>query len=340
MHLRKFKNRSVAKDTFIGAKYAVLGLGDTNYDKFCYMGKSIDKKLSELGGVRFLDLHCADESTNLEQIVESFKTKVITVAKDIINEQQKLQENTMAISDNHEILNELSIDDNSHQNCTTNGELKVHSNSPLPHGIATMEQALHHVRASLSVLSGGDMGDVNFHIPPDTSMLPKFRKTNNEDYAFEIDSSTATATAMAPLGGAETSLTSNSMLQMLGCHETDGTKWNVSNPYHARVVAASYITKPITSLDKKEEKDWDNERRVILLELDITASGIHYTPGDAVAICAPNPQLLVSSVIERLQKHILLHPESYGGGKVVGRDTPVKAPNGTHLSLGELLSYR
>lgn len=38
------------------------------------MGKAFDKRFSELGATRFLDLHCADESTNLEEVVESWKT--------------------------------------------------------------------------------------------------------------------------------------------------------------------------------------------------------------------------------------------------------------------------
>lgn len=56
-----------------------MGLGDTNYDQFCQMGKVIDKRMSELGGKRSLPLCCADEATGLEETVEAWKTEIMTI---------------------------------------------------------------------------------------------------------------------------------------------------------------------------------------------------------------------------------------------------------------------
>ncbi len=67
----------------------MLGLGDTNYDKFCYMGKSIDKRLEELGGDRFLPLVCADEATGLEEAVEAWKTAVEEKVREIVAQYQQ-----------------------------------------------------------------------------------------------------------------------------------------------------------------------------------------------------------------------------------------------------------
>mmetsp|Transcript_10155 Transcript_10155/g.16962 ORF Transcript_10155/g.16962 Transcript_10155/m.16962 type:complete len:219 (-) Transcript_10155:277-933(-) len=78
---RSVKLRSAAKDLFQDVPFSVLGLGDTNYDKFCHMGKSIDKRLGELGGKRILDLHCADEGTGLEETVEAWRELILNLVR-------------------------------------------------------------------------------------------------------------------------------------------------------------------------------------------------------------------------------------------------------------------
>ena len=73
---RSIKLRSNPKDRYQDIPYTVLGLGDTNYDKFCFMGKSIDKRMQELGAIPFYEIHCADEvkKTPLNICKEIFKT--------------------------------------------------------------------------------------------------------------------------------------------------------------------------------------------------------------------------------------------------------------------------
>ena len=76
--IRWLKRKTTTSAASFGhVAYAVLGLGDTNYDVFCAMGKVIDKRIHELGGVRALKVGLADEATGLEDVVEPWAGSVI-----------------------------------------------------------------------------------------------------------------------------------------------------------------------------------------------------------------------------------------------------------------------
>lgn len=78
---RQFKQRTTNKDTFEGINFVVLALGNSNYSKFCYCGKIIDKRLSELSGNRIMELTCVDDANDMEEYVDMWLNKVIDVIK-------------------------------------------------------------------------------------------------------------------------------------------------------------------------------------------------------------------------------------------------------------------
>jgi sulfite reductase alpha subunit-like flavoprotein len=98
---------------FEGIPYTVLGLGDTNYDKFCFMGKAIDKRLNELGGKRLIDVYCADEATNLEEVVEAWKIAVMDLVKSFLP-QDVVPSSSQSISDNEKVNDNVLVDDHDH----------------------------------------------------------------------------------------------------------------------------------------------------------------------------------------------------------------------------------
>ena len=73
---RSIKSRKCDKKLFDGFYYSVLGLGDTNYDKFCYMGKQIHKRMEELSAKSILPLCCVDEVGDMEEMVEEWMEKI------------------------------------------------------------------------------------------------------------------------------------------------------------------------------------------------------------------------------------------------------------------------
>ena len=74
---RFIRRRSHKSDFLVDISYVVLALGDTNYDKFCRVGKFIDKRLEELGASRVHPLCCADEATGLADVVEPWKEMIV-----------------------------------------------------------------------------------------------------------------------------------------------------------------------------------------------------------------------------------------------------------------------
>ena len=48
-------------DTFEDLPYAVFGLGDTGYEKFCWAAKKLSRRLQSLGATEFYERGEADE---------------------------------------------------------------------------------------------------------------------------------------------------------------------------------------------------------------------------------------------------------------------------------------
>lgn len=67
---RRLKKKTHPSDYLSHLNYALLGLGDSNYTNFCNAGKTLDKRLEELGAKRFYLSGWADDAVGLEQVVE------------------------------------------------------------------------------------------------------------------------------------------------------------------------------------------------------------------------------------------------------------------------------
>ncbi|KAJ3354718.1 hypothetical protein GGF32_002397 [Allomyces javanicus] len=66
--LRKLKGGD--KGPWPQIKYALLGLGDTNYSNFCGAAKRLEKRVSELGASRYYASAFADDATGLEETID------------------------------------------------------------------------------------------------------------------------------------------------------------------------------------------------------------------------------------------------------------------------------
>lgn len=67
---RKLRPKSLSSSHLSELQYALLGLGDTNYNQFCAAPQALYKRLQELGAQCLLPPAWADDGTGLEAVVE------------------------------------------------------------------------------------------------------------------------------------------------------------------------------------------------------------------------------------------------------------------------------
>jgi methionine synthase reductase len=293
--------KRTAKDTFLGVPFCVLGLGDTNYDKFCHMGKSIDKRCSELGGERMSEIICADEACNLEEMVNLWKSNTISAIHRLFAQGQ---EATATGADTQPTEEAVAEEEKPSKNCLG------HTTAGVPCGVLTLSK----VRELLGV-------GVDLAVTPDAALLPRSRKACDGDGVTILEGKTTPADESAQTGK---------------CGTSNENKWSVENPFFASVNTARWLSPcslesaPLALDSCCTDEEWAGARDVAFVEFNISRSDICYQPGDSVAICAPNPSSLVEIVLTRLR--------ALNGA--LCRETVIRMSCGEEVSLGELLTYR
>ncbi|KAM9228175.1 methionine synthase reductase [Leptosomus discolor] len=68
--VKKIRDTTLPPDHFAHLQYGLLGLGDSEYTFFCNGGKTVDRRLQELGAQHFYDTGLADDCVGLELVVD------------------------------------------------------------------------------------------------------------------------------------------------------------------------------------------------------------------------------------------------------------------------------
>jgi methionine synthase reductase len=362
-----------AKDTFAGLPYATLGLGDTNYDKYCHMGKSIDKRLSELGGQRLLELHCADEGTGtMEETIEAWKRSVLKAAK------QLHAESLSAISKNNSgsssegggsgggagqqaVDEEKFGDDGSRKTLGSTGGSsgRIHSSSSctsistaaevdlrctqssssyihdtVPAGIQTLQQV-----AALKSVPAEQL-----LVAPTAAQLPRLKASQESSCPFQLldydrpDGTEEDDEEELPQQQGRRSATSTSTSEASAAAAAvaalDGSQWTAESPFHASIMSAQWLTK---APGAQQQAAWGEDRCVVSLQLSLAGSHIAYSPGDSIGVCCPNAPYAVEIVLQRLRE---AHPELPSLSLRSAVRCPGGGGEGGETSLGELLAYK
>ena len=233
------------------------------------MGKSIDKRFNELGAKQVLDLHCADEATNLEEVVESWKIKVIDKVVDIVELAQRCSESISVSIDS--LANNISV------TCHIAEPIRMDKKYPcVPDGMLSVYEVWNLLQLN---------GDIS--APPNDSSLPGIGSSSSTNLVELIpDGKAASSDAV----------------------DTSESEWTVENPFLGRVISARWLS-ACPSASEASRIEWGKGKEVVEAKISLENSNINYQPGDSIAVCCPNPAHLVDLVIGRLNESLTVESQ-------------------------------
>lgn len=276
------------------------------------MGKSIDKRLAELGGERVLPLMCADEATGLEENVEKWRTSTLSYLEKLY------------LSDSNALSHDADVETKNEQvealrRVVQQRSMTKHSCSidVLGYHLSTVPEGLKPASYFVDLLHLQD-----FISAQSLEMDSKARTQRRQPCSHEL-----TAQIVQDEG----------VFEAKGIEEAPA-HWSMVQPFHAKVVNARWLTNPEKSRESLYEGvpgryDWGEAKRVVHCSLSLEGSGIQYSPGDSLAVCCPNPPYAVKLMLRRLQQ---VHHEDN-----LQLETRILLSGAkTSETLGDLLSYR
>jgi sulfite reductase alpha subunit-like flavoprotein len=308
--MRFVKRKQTAESQpFRHVNFAVLGLGDTNYDQFCNTGKIIDKKLLELGGTRVKALACADEATGLEDTVDPWVNSIlgeITVACRGAGSAKKLPTQTPSLDQTEEEKKMEVVD--------------------TPTGSKSTSRGVKIVRSLLSLRAAEPM------ISVEHSMLPSLGASRSSCELFKEGEDPVTQPESA-IDDRATISTSSS----------DAAHYSIHRPFESSIIASRYLSAtsveaasaiaekfgpdgiqsdkdvilareifdsrfPLTEVAEAEAER--NGKRVMEMTLSLPDDyTLEYQPGDALGLVVSNTTESIEFVLEFLRSRHAICPE-------------------------------
>ncbi|KAG9294024.1 hypothetical protein G9A89_019362 [Geosiphon pyriformis] len=262
--LRKIKTK-----TFFGnARFAILGLGDTNYSNFNNTARRLEKKLLELGGSSFYEKGLADDATGLEAVVDPWIENLWPALTRVCIQKEPMT--SVAVDFNLGSIALIPKVQNG-ENFTFNGNLVALTNDQAIKTLASTEEDARSMNSSFDYRYKvkGSKIVIDISELEQATQLTALPRIPNELCKIEDENSTK---------GLITPLWPNffdTPTRMFG----------------TKISAVRCLTHP------------NADKRTLHIELDIKEhrDEFHFVPGDAIGIWAPYNETLVWEILRTLE---------------------------------------
>jgi len=313
--------------------YAVLGLGDTNYDQFCQSGKVIDSKMKLLGGTRAKTIGMADEGTGLEQVVEPWTHSVMEDLRIAVLGSAMAPPQDLSNDKKEEMKEDVSTPasvapESAPKSTSTATSPPPSTTSPPPSSkSATSDTTSSPGMAALHAIASTQNITTPF-APVSMNQLPK------------MGASLSSCELLDPTAMEKLSLEGSNNAHLPEEHmtissHTSSCQYNVTAPYESTILAAKYVTntpiEPVQNAAKILLADSTKiseaaqcldagfdvrnggiaaTKRVVHMELSLPDDfSLQYTPGDSIAILVHNDATAIDVVLEMLLKKHNIQPD-------------------------------
>lgn len=311
--VKRIKKKTLPTDHYKHLCYALLALGDTNYANFCNCGKTIERRLQELGAKQFYATGYADDGVGLEVVVDPWLEGLWRAIKEASHKMASDKSEQIATSETAALqdvrLNLLSLSD------VENSSINASSAKPPTPVTAITETKPASSVENLGIVSNSTIsetrtGDQCSSAPSLTNSIPPL-------------SESALNVPVLPSSYLDVSLQDVDTVE-----ETSGPT-NKEILYEVPVSKAVKMTRG------------DAVKTVLLIELDVSGYLVDYYPGDAFDVFCPNRANEVDEMLHRLglwdksNHHVCISLKK--DTKKKGARVPSYIPN--NISLCYLLTW-